>query len=302
MKKLLISLVSLMVIYSCSHKKTKIDLVSRPDTNEYWNTLSEFIARDEDNGLHHYLSSYNPALLNQIENDSKDPYLLMFWGQSSNEDASNNKTIVDEKVLNQINKKFNYHQNNKVSHAGIIHSYGYMFSRLMTPYGYKRKRWLDRTLNYAFSFTDESLSPQTKSGSLLSNITYFIGMISLTNKTKLELLKNVSTEVRRFNYESLHVSTLTEKVDHMTIKTFFVHFPKILPNDENRYLLIYTLEDSRLKNEQLITAFPVNEGMVKAAQKTSELGLNKKVTLRYNAFYEAFPLNVLGSRVFIKKR
>ncbi len=302
MEKLFISLASLMFLFSCSHQSTNQDLSYKVDSNEYWNALAESISKDDENGLQNYLAKNNPKLLNQIELDSKDPYLLMFWGRSSNEDASNKKTIVDEKILNQIYKKFNFYQSGEYCHAGIIHSYGYLFSKLMTPYGYKRKRWIDHSLNYAFSFSQESLSPQAKDGSLLSNLTYFIGMITLKNKTSLQLLKNVSQEILRFDYEALKVSRLEEKVDHVVIRTFFVSFPKFSPQDENRYLLIYTIEDLKMGKESLITAFPVNEKTFVSSQAALGLGKNKLVTLRYNALLENFPSNALGTRTFIKNQ
>ncbi len=302
MKKLLISLVYLLFLYSCSHTSTKHELNFKPDTNEYWNTLSDYISQDNEYGLYSYLLKYNPSLLTQIEKDSQDPYLLMFWGRSSNLDASNNKIIVDEKILNQIYKKFNFYPTGSKAHAGIIHSYGYLFSNLMTPYGYKRKRWIDRSLNEAFSFQGESLSPQTSQGSLLSNLTYFAGMITLKNKTSLQLLKNVSPEVMRFDYDNLKIAVLEEKTEQFTIKTTFVSYPKVLAADDNRHLLIYTIEDNKLGVESLITAFPVNEKTFLNSQKAGDLGKNKAIVLRYNATVENFPSNAVGLRVFLNHK
>jgi len=299
MRKLFISLVYLMVISSCTHSNIKKEMNNKPDTNEYWTTLSDYIALDSEDGLHNYLQIYNPGLWAQIEKDSHDPYLLMFWGRSSNIDASNDKIIVDEKILNQLFKKFNFYPNGKMAHAGIIHSYGYLFSNLITPYGFKRKRWIDHSLSQAFSFQGECLSPQTNQGSLLSNLTYFAGMITFKNKTSLQLLRNVSPEIMRFDYDQLKVAVLEEKTAHFIIKTSFVTYPKKIEQDENKYLLIYTIENLKLGTESLITAFPVNEKTFLNSQKAEFLGKNKEITLRYNAVVENFPSNAFGLRVFL---
>ena len=287
-----------MVLFACSHTQHVSKRLLKKDSNEYWNTLTETIRNEDDSSLDKNLLEYEPELYSQIEKDAKDPYLLMFWGRSSNIDSSNKKIIVDEKILHQLNKKFNYFQSGEFCHAGIIHTYGYLFSDLLTPYGYKRKRWIEQTLNKAFSFSNESLSPQTKQGTLLSNLTYFTGMITLKNKTSLQLLKNVSSEILSFDFESLKISRLEEKVQNLILKSFFVKFPRVIPSDENRFLLIYVVEDLSTGAENLITAFPVNEKTLLNIQKDEFLGKNQSISLRYNALIENYPKNNLGTRTF----
>lgn len=306
MKKLLISLAFLMVLNSCSSLKNMNNnqkirnhaLVNDSHWNELTKVLIQNIDRGLDTNLDTNLSLYHPKLLAQINQDSKDPYLLMFWGKSYNVDASNSKTIVNEDLLKGLHQKFNVYTTGTQAHAGIIHTYGYLFSLLDTPYGFKRKRWIDQSLNQAFSFENLSLSPDSLEGGLLSNLTYFIGMITLKNKTNLQLLKNVSQEVERFDYDGLKTFHLIETTKNIIIKTSFVSFPKKISNEDNSFLLIYTIYDLQLDKEFLITAFPVNQKTFLNAQDKTNLGKNKSISLKYNAAHDQFVQGTLGTRTF----
>lgn len=302
MKKLLISLTFLMIFTSCSSQKNinnnQKKLNHALGSDSHWNEITKTLIQNIDTGLDKNLSIYHPKLLAQINLDSKDPYLLMFWGKSYNTDASGNETIVNEDLLKVLHQKFNSYTTGKSAHAGIIHTYGYLFSLLDTPYGFKRKRWVDQSLNQAFSFENLSLSPDSLDGGLLSNLTYFIGMITLKNKTNLQLLKNVSQEIKRYDYDGLKIFHLIEKTKDVIIKTSFVTFPKKISNEDNSYLLIYTIFDLKLDKEFLITAFPVNQKTFLNAQDIKNLGKNKSISLRYNAAHDQFVEGTLGTRTF----
>ena len=291
-----------MVLGSCSslkkinNEQRKLNQVFINDS--HWNDLTKVLIQNKDQNLDTNLSIHHPNLLSQINQDSKDPYLLMFWGKSYNIDASNNKIIVDEGLLKELHQKFNFFTTNTQAHAGIIHTYGYLFSLLDTPYGFKRKRWIDQSLNSAFSFEKLSLSPDAIEGGLLSNLTYFIGMITLKNKTNLQLLKNVSQEVQRFNYDGLKKYRLEEKTKDVIIKTTFVSFPQNTAQEDKSYLLIYTIFDLTLDKEYLITAFPINQKTFLNAQDKKYLGKNKNISLRYNAALDHFVQGTLGTRTF----
>lgn len=291
-----------MVLGSCSSLK-KINIDQRNPNqafinDSHWNDLTKVLIQDSENKLDTNLSIHHPHLLSQINQDSKDPYLLMFWGKSYNIDASSSKVIVNERLLKELHQKFNILSTDTQAHAGIIHTYGYLFSHLDTPYGFKRKRWIDQSLNSAFSFENLSLSPDAIEGGLLSNLTYFIGMITLKNKTNLQLLKNVSQEVQRFNYDGLKKYRLEEKTKDVIIKTTFVSFPKNMATGDNSFLLIYTIFDLTLDKEYLITAFPINQKTFLNAQDKKYLGKNKSISLRYNAALDQFVQGTLGTRTF----
>ncbi len=243
----------------------------------------------------------NAALYNQMLLDSKDPMLPMFWGKSHNFDSGAKKVIVDEKIIEDLQRLFNIKNDNKIVHAGVIHTYGYLFSTIETPYGYKRKRWIEDTLNYGFGLTGKGLSPETIDGGLLSNVTYFSGMIALSDKTQLNLLKNVSSEIVAFDYTKLSYQRIEESTKDFVLITNLVKLPMKKEKEENDYLLIYSINDLRIGKEFLITAFPVNTQSRDKILDPKELGAGKKITIRYNAYLDGLENNFTGTRKIILK-
>ncbi len=182
-----------------------------------------------------------------------------------------------------------------------MHTYGYLFSTIDTPYGYKRKRWIADTLNYGFGLSGNSLSPDTIDGGLLSNVTYFAGMIALNDKTQLNLLKNVSHELIAFDYTKLKFQRIEESTKDFILVTNLVKIPRKQEKEENDYLLIYSINDLRINKEFLITAFPVNTESHDKIVEPSGLGPNQKITIRYNAYLEGAGNNLTGTRKLILK-
>ncbi len=294
----------LIVVYACSTSTVdsgKNRSLSSLDVKSdlYWNELTK-ILNDSRITLPEVLAEHHPALLSQIQKDTKESMLLSFWGNSSNIDSNVKKMIISPYIFAELYRMFNlplhHSQKQTLAHAGVIHTYGYLFSDLETPYGYKRKRWIDSTLNFAFGFEENSLSPETISGGLLSNVTYFCGMLAFQDKSELALLKNISNEVFTFDYEAVKKKVLIEKVGHFILKTTFVPLLKKQKDETNDFLLIYTYQDKRLGKEWLITAFPVNARSFEGVSQASTLGLNQKIQLRYNAVIEGFPEKATGER------
>lgn len=290
----------LLITFSCASKNTRNRNVHNSKQNQYWNELSEeaSLARTR---ITDVIEENNPALYNQILLDSKDPMLPMFWGKSLNFDSGAKKVIVDEKIIEDLQRLFDIKNDNKIVHAGVMHTYGYLFSTIDTPYGYKRKRWITDTLNYGFNFSGNALSPDTIDGGLLSNVTYFAGMIALKDRTQLNLLKNVSSEVIAFDYSKLKYQTVEEATKDFVFVTNLVSFSRKKDKEENDYLLIYSIRDLRVNKEFLITAFPVNTVTANKILEPTGLGANQKITIRYNAYLEGAGNNLTGTRKLILK-
>lgn len=298
--KILLFLVSILFTLSCAHKVTRNISAHIPLEDAYWNDMA--LESTETNvSIMRTLEDNNPALYNQILKDSKDPYLTMFWGQSLNFDSGAKKQIVDEKIIGDLQALFNIKNDNKIVHAGVMHTYGYLFSTINTPYGYKRKRWIDPTLNAAFDLSGNSFSPETIDGGLLSNVTYFSGMLAFKNKTELSLLKNVSNEVFTYNYAQLSVDRVEEELKDHTLVTTLVRFPVKLMVSENDYLLIYSTINHATNKELLVTAFPVNADSHAKITALNGMGPNQKITLRYNAYLDGIGQSLTGTRKLIKK-
>ena len=286
MKKTLLPFL-LFFLSACSSKPSRI--ISNELTmadNQYWNALTIDILKDKKEVI---------ASIPHIEQDLTDPSLLAHWGQSLNFDSNAKKIIVDHQIISKLQEAFGVKNDNLHVHAGIIHTYGYLFSIIETPYGYKRERWIAPTLNVGFNLQNDSLVPWTSEGSLFSNVTYFAGKIAF-KKTSVENLKNVSTELRHFNYNELKVTRLEETIPGYKLVTSFVKLLAKAPDEKNDYLLIYSTINLESQKEELITAFPVNEETFKKTTDPKDLGANKSITLRYNAFIPDMGTSFKGLR------
>jgi hypothetical protein len=280
-------------LYSCSGISK-----SHPVTNDlFWSDIVTSSEKDH-KSIIDTLKEKDPHLFNQIKQDAKDKLLLSFWGQSLNFDSGAKKQILNDELIGDLQKEFGIKNDNKIVHAGITHTYGYLFSVLNTPYGFKRKRWIEPTLNYAFALSGLSLSPETMQGGLLSNVTYFAGKIAFkkeSNRRHLDDLKNVSSEVRNFDYSKLNVLELDEDIQMngataATLRTYLVKFPFKANGEENDYLLIYTASMSVSMNnkEMLITAFPIKKDAYNKIVNAENLGPNRPIQVRYNAYINGF--------------
>ena len=295
----------LVSLIACSHQPQ----INQPAlTDEYWEKLIDE-SHLQKISITEKIKNDNPKFFSQIQSDTRDPLLLGFWGTSLNSDGginlngSLNKQIVDADVSQDFHKMFGLKNDNLKVHAGITHTYGYLFSRLITPYGFKRKRWITPTLNYAFDLPELSLSASTRSGSLLSNLTYFAGKLSFRNKEQLdqlENLQNVSTEIKAIDYKLIKKNRVVEKITKpsaLDIVTTLVPLVRKMAGEENDYLLIYTLEDPKTRHGELITAFPIKLEAYFKIMSPEGMGEDKEITLRYNAYKDGFaPARLKGSR------
>lgn len=293
-------------LLSCSRLNFKSDLYGR---DNFWSDITnESIVTKK--SIFKVLEKKYPNLLKQIQSDSSDLSLLGFWGKSLNFDSGAKKQILEDQIIFDLEMQFGLPKDSAVVHAGIMHTYGYLFSTLLTPYGYKRKRWIEPTLNYAFSFKDKGLSPETKEGTLLSNVTYFAGKIAFKNegdRALLSGLKNVSPEVLNFNYSLLSAETLEEEIElngaaFATLRTTLLPLPKKLEGEENDYLLIYSIFDFKLGKEFLITAFPIRNDAYKKIVSPESLGHNQSISIRYNAYLDGSNQKWIGVRKLSKTR
>lgn len=298
--KLLLCLVTLALTFSCAHKQPRNINAHTPLEDQYWNDMA-LESSESQTPIMRTIQDNNPALYNQIIKDSKDPYVAMFWGKSVNFDSGAKKKIVDDRIIADLQGLFNIRNDNKIVHAGIMHTYGYLFSTIDTPYGYKRKRWINPGMNSAFALEGNSLSPETLDGGLLSNLTYFSGMLAFNHKTELSLLKNVSNEVFTYDYSKLSVERVEEEIPGYTLVTTLVRFPVKIMIAENDYMLIYSTVDHTLNKELLVTAFPIDAKSYEKIIAKENMGPNQKITLRYNAYLEGIGQNLTGTRKLIKK-
>jgi hypothetical protein len=302
----ILNLLLILVLTSCSHQKSK----NNTGLDDLYFSDLVFKSIEKNESILKILENKNPHLLSQIQNDSRDSLLLNFWGESLNFDSGAQKKIINDQIISDLQAQFGIKNDNRVVHAGITHTYGYLFSVLETPYGFKRKRWIDSSLNYAFSLVGKSLSPETKEGGLLSNITFFVGKLAFKNKKDqdaLLLLKNVSREVLNFDYSKVTKLVLEEQIkgadsQNVILRTTLIHLPIKQDREENDYLLIYSIFSSNSNKEKLVTAFPIKEEAFKKITSPMMLGASQPIVLRYNAYVNNFTdKSFLGVRKLLQK-
>ena len=75
---------------------------------------------------------------------------LAHWGASTLVDEHTGVPSIDEALFDALHRAAGLTAAFPIGHAGLLHVYGYWFSIVPTPFGYKRDRWHDGTLARAF--------------------------------------------------------------------------------------------------------------------------------------------------------
>lgn len=304
MKKIILTLFFLSIISSCSHF-----LNNDFSSDVYWEKIvSSFESK---NDFLDHLKTNESNIYSQLMQIKNDDVLISMWGQSQNFDAGAKQIILSEKIIGDLQANFNIKNDNQIVHAGVMHTYGYLFSTLNTPYGFKRWRWTIPTFTEGMGLVEKSISPHPKAGTLLSNLTYFAGKIAFKSKSRkeeLEQLKNVSPEIKNFSYQNLQITTLEEQITNSKKFNFLLrtNFVKIINkvtknhHEDNDYLLIYSIVEPDNKLEKLITVFPIKKDAFIKATDELLLGTDRPIVVRYNAYIGTSKEDRLsGNRVIV---
>lgn len=262
-----------------------------------WQGLGEKIQKLSAKEVAEFLAKESPGIWSALEQDSKREEYRKLWGESLNFDENAKATIVASGVIEAIlargGEKPPSGKEKRVVHAGLEHTYGYLFSTLPTPFGYKRARWVRDDIESGFHLPKGFLGPKPKQGTLFSNVTYFFGRIAFRNDPKERAIVEKSKSYRppqsmmTYPYFSLKVRRLEETVQlknyEVQLRTDFVEFP-YPSSSKNEHLLIYSVWDSRNGGQaKLITGFPVEHNFAAMALDETQMGF-EKVQSRYNAW------------------
>lgn len=248
-----------------------------------------------------------PGFLDQVRTDARFPELLPLWGLSNNFDVSAPQVpTIPKDLLAYLNTILNapYSNDMQIGHAGLNHTYGYLFSTVQTPYGYKRARYVQGEIEKGFGLPQKTFGGVAAQGTLMANLTGFIGSISFDpNSSSAKTLRTlfekkdspISPAIRKFNFNQLaqgqKIRRLIETADlssvapewTLTLQTDIVEFLHPIKESKNEALLIYTIDLHR-QNEpsqpQLITAFPVAKDFGEALFKQPGINLDVQVDLK----------------------
>lgn len=252
-------------------------------------------AADSGAGLEKVFETELPGLLAQMDRDRATPGLLALWGESINYDELANGEIVRPEILSFIASRLGAAQpRGRIVHAGLEHTYGYLFSLLPTKFGFKRARWVKPDIEKGLGLASGSAGPAPSEGTLLANITCLAGGIALKDDPAAwaALRKaggGCQGAVTKYAFSAVKRTRLSEEVAlpggrRVTLRTDFAPF--LAPAGGNTHLLVYSVKDTAAAHAYLVTAFPVNAGFVQNATASGGLGKDKPVQTRYNAHVE----------------
>jgi hypothetical protein len=271
-----------------------------------WAEVTRVVEGIEDpNRIREAIETRIPGFLKQLEQDHETPLLFQLWGMSRNIDESHLSTgrrTVSPAILKALNSIWNVGYDNDYihGHAGLTHTYGYLFSNLETPFGYKRARYARNEIESGFGLPAGLFSGRPAKGTLFSNLTVFAGKIAFRDhEPAMKLLdeaigqigRTAPAELLSYPYGSLKLRRLVEwtRNDAFTLelRTDIVSFPKANPAGRNTALLIYSMvykKDGKDRaRPRLITVFPVDSGFAANLFKADGLGERVPFKLKYNA-------------------
>jgi hypothetical protein len=245
-----------------------------------------------------------PGFMLQIDRDATSTGLLNLWGLSSNVDVSNLATglvTIPKNIVQFFVSLWNVPYNTDFTQgsAALNHTYGYLFSNMYTPYGYKRARYVKGELESGFGITPGMFSGLPTDGTLLSNLTYFTGTIAFRDSpASSEDFQDAVTsgqiesipELVKYPYSSLSVQRLIEVAQnsqfYLELRTDIVNFPHANTEGTNTALLIYSMDfhaPGQVSKPKIITAFPVGASFAAGIFNPTLLGDNVALSLKYNA-------------------
>lgn len=214
------------------------------------------------------LGELAPALRDEIVRASRVRAALALWSRSRNVDELVGRAIVEPEILAGIAAVSGVAMSGAAVHAGLQHTYAYLLSNRRTPYGMKRTRWVAPQLERGLGLRPRALRPLPRGGTLLTNLTFFLGMVALrgAQRARLRLLAaHVAPQLLTYPFARLRVQRRTETVTvqgrSVQLVTDLVQLER-LPRGPHS-LLIYSVRDGHTP-QKLVTAFPVDAATVRA--------------------------------------
>ena len=144
--------------------------------------------------------------------------------------------------------------------AGLMHTYGYLFSQLQTAYGLKGKRWIESRLDERLGLPAGTFSPLAAEGEFAANLTS--ALFQLTGEPvripQAAIFKPAAKALGRVEQRVIW-KTQNGKSVKASVLTYLVPLAPLKGHESgDDFLLIYAVRrDGRLR---FTTAFPVGRG------------------------------------------
>ena len=176
--------------------------------------------------------------------------------------------ILDERVMKGLGIRREVTGGVAHAPAGVMHTYGYLFSQLKTAYGLKGKRWIESRLDERLGLRAGVFSPLTKDGEFTANVTTVLLSVigapaKVAGAAKLQpVLQAIGHVEQRVTWKTTKGETV--KAEVMTYLTRLTPLADMTTTDE--YLLVYAVRrDGKVR---LTTAFPVGKGFADGIMAT----------------------------------
>lgn len=171
------------------------------------------------------------VILDQIHRDAAAARFDR-WGASTAIDEIVGRAVVPEDVFSLLHEAAGIPADFPLGNAGVMHVYGYWFSTVRTPFGFKRDRWTDGALARAYGLPREAFRWESDAATTpLERVTDAAGRLLATSGESGELAAEVMVEGAR---------------------TRAVLGPRV----EGVSALVYGIDEG--DGVRLITTFPVN--------------------------------------------
>lgn len=269
------------------------------EENNSWIQLTDSLVKKLQYDQNAFLDTF-PELSYQLEHHHQDPSWINFWGTSVNGEEEH--PIVDFDLLAFIMKLAGIKSVDKhrcYFHAGVLHTYGYLLSNLQTIHGYKRDRWIRKTIEEGLELPTGVWGPYPENGNFLAHVTFLGANIAFRNENWKDRIKNfdmISPQFQAFDFTQFSMIHIQESVvidDENTkfevvFKTDLIPFKRKLCNTDDTYLLVYSIKDSRDSHSKLITLFPVQDETV-INLLTQDQGSVEDIRPKYNAYVSDIP-------------
>ncbi len=90
------------------------------------------------------------------------------WGRSTVIDENLGKPVIRRALFEHLHELAGIDAAWPIGNAGVLHCYGYLLSRVKTPHGLKRERWLGADLARAYGRPDDGFVPWSGDRTLLT--------------------------------------------------------------------------------------------------------------------------------------
>lgn len=239
------------------------------------------------------LRERHPELAEQIARLREHDWPLALWGTGRNHDENVGQRIVEPGPLRTIAHLSGVDLPTRQCHSGLLHTYGYLFSTIDTPYGRKRDRWLQPDIARGLGL-GELLQPTPPHGTLLHNVTWLLARIVWRDDpTMLRRLARtdgaVADGVRELAFDEAGTTRIVQRV-RLADRRVVELGTELVPLRRRRRggpaaLLVYWCRTTK-SGRRLLTAFPVQRA---AARQIREQAIGSPVAVpRYNAVVDGF--------------